>query len=58
MSTIITKAEEYNREEERPTWIGEIEKLKEKIEALEKKIAELEAGMQRKPVANNENRMR
>lgn len=40
MATIITKAEEYNKEQPRPTWIGEIEKL-------EKRVAELETGSQK-----------
>ena len=34
MSTIITKPEEYNKEQPRPTWLSEIEK----------RIAELETG--------------
>lgn len=44
MATIITKPEEYNKEEPRPTWLSEIEKLKARIEMLEKRIAELETG--------------
>lgn len=44
MATIITKAEEYNKEQPRPTWLSEIEKLKARVEMLEKRIADLETG--------------
>lgn len=44
MATIITKPEEYNKEQPRPTWLSEIEKLKARVEMLEKRIAELETG--------------
>lgn len=45
MATIITKPEEYNKEQPRPTWLIEIEKLKARVEMLEKRIAELETGV-------------
>ena len=44
MATIITKPEEYNKEQPRPTWLSEIEKLKARVEMLEKRVAELETG--------------